>query len=51
MNTAFWESSRDYIPTEKSDTFLDPAQVAKLILDNVLQEVELIDDEQIIKRN
>ena len=51
MNTAFWETSRDYIPTEKSDTFLDPAQVAKLILDNVLQEIELIDDEQIIKRN
>ena len=51
MNTAFWETSRDYIPTEKSDTFLDPANVAKLILDNVLQDNDLIDDEQIIKRN
>ena len=51
MNTAFWETSRDYIPKEKSDTFLDPAQVAKLILDNVLQDNDLIDDEQIIRRN
>lgn len=36
MNTEFWEYSRDYVPEEKSDTFMKPGEVAKVILDNVL---------------
>ncbi len=35
MNTNFWKESRDYIPTEKSDTFMNPADVAKVIMDNI----------------
>ncbi len=38
MNTGFWNESRDYISTEKSDTFMDPADVAQQIMDHVLSE-------------
>lgn len=51
LNTAFWDKSRDYIPESKSDTFLDPSAVAKMILENILQENDKIDDEMIISRN
>ena len=36
MNTNFWQESRDYVPEEKSDTFMNPSEVAKVILDNTL---------------
>ncbi len=36
MNTGFWNESRDYISEEKSNTFMNPADVAKVILDNIL---------------
>ena len=35
MNTNFWKDSRDYVSVEKSDTFMDPADVAKVIMDNI----------------
>ena len=35
MNTNFWKESRDYVSTEKSDTFMNPADVAKVIMDNI----------------
>jgi len=35
MNTNFWKDSRDYISLEKSDTFMDPTDVAKVIIDNI----------------
>lgn len=38
MNTGFWSNARDYISTEKSDTFMNPAEVAKQIMDHVLSE-------------
>lgn len=50
MDTPFWDHSRDYIPSDKSDTFLDPAEVAGMIMENILQEADKIDDEQIIRR-
>ncbi len=50
MDTPFWDHSRDYIPSDKSDTFLDPAEVAGMIMENILQESGKIDDEQIIRR-
>ena len=50
MDTPFWNHSRDYIPSDKSDTFLDPAEVAGMIMENILQEADKIDDEQIIRR-
>lgn len=36
MNTDFWKDSRDYVSEEKSDTFMNPSEVAKVILDNAL---------------
>ena len=36
MNTGFWNEARDYISEEKSDTFMDPADVAAQIMDHVL---------------
>ena len=38
MNTGFWNESRDYISAEKSDTFMDPAEVAAQIMGHVLSE-------------
>lgn len=38
MNTGFWDESRDYISTEKSNTFMDPADVAAQIMDHVQSE-------------
>ena len=35
MNTNFWKDSRDYVSVEKSDTFMDPTDVAKVIMDNI----------------
>lgn len=38
MNTGFWNQSRDYISTEKSDTFMNPSDVAAQIMDHVLSD-------------
>lgn len=38
MNTDFWNDSRDYVSVEKSDTFMNPADVAQVILDNISYE-------------
>ena len=38
MNTGFWNDARDYISAEKSNTFMDPADVAAQIMDHVLSE-------------
>ncbi len=35
MNTSFWEESRDYVSIEKSDTFMNPKDVAKVIMNNI----------------
>jgi len=35
MNTSFWDSSRDYVSEEKSNTFMNPKDVAKVIIDNI----------------
>ena len=50
MNTAFWNTSRDYVSVEKAETFLDPADVARQILDNALLPDGEYTDEQIILR-
>lgn len=36
MNTDFWRDSRDYVSKEKSDNFMNPTEVANVILDNIL---------------
>ena len=38
MNTAFWNNSRDYVSEEKSNTFMNPKDVAKVIIDNITYE-------------
>ena len=35
MNTEFWNNSRDYVSEEKANTFMNPSDVAKVILDNI----------------
>lgn len=35
MNTGFWDNSRDYVSEEKAASFMDPKDVAKVILDNI----------------
>ena len=35
MNTNFWNNSRDYVSEEKANTFMNPTDVAKVILDNI----------------
>ena len=35
MNTEFWNNSRDYVNVDKSNTFMNPSDVAKVILDNI----------------
>ena len=35
MNTEVWNNSRDYVSEEKSKSFMNPCDVAKVILDNI----------------
>ena len=35
MNTEFWNDSRDYVSEEKAKSFMNPSDVAKVILDNI----------------
>lgn len=51
MNTAFWENSRDYVSMDKSNTFMNPADVAAVILDNILNYKNLTVSDIIIERN
>ena len=38
MNTNFWNENRDYVSIEKANTFMNPKDVAKVILDNISYE-------------
>ena len=51
INTDFYKNSRDYVSEEKKNTFMNPADVAKTILDNVLSEANLTVADIIIERN
>ena len=51
INTDFYKDSRDYVSQEKQSTFMDPVDVAKTILDNVLSEANLTVADIIIERN
>ena len=50
-NTDFYKNSRDYVSEEKQKTFMNPADVAKTILGNVLSEANLTVADIIIERN
>lgn len=51
MNTEFWNSNRNYVPEEKSNSFMNPVDVAKVILDNVTNYENLNVSDIIIERN
>ena len=51
MNTEFWDESRHYVTEEKSSTFMNPKDVATVILDNILNYSSLNVAEIKIERN
>lgn len=51
MNTEFWNDSREYVPEEKSNTFMSPNDVAQVILDNVTNYKNLNVADIMIERN
>ena len=51
INTEFYKNSRDYVSEEKQNSFMDPKDVAKTILGNVLNETNLTVADIIIERN
>ena len=51
INTEFYKNSRDYVPVEKSNKFMNPEDVANIILSNVMSEKNLTVADIIIERN
>lgn len=51
MNTEFWANSRDYVSIDKSNTFMNPKDVATVILDDILNYKNLTVSDIIIERN
>lgn len=51
MNTNFYQNSRDYVSIEKSNSFMNPEDVAKVIIDNVTNDTNLTVADIIIERN
>lgn len=51
INTNFYKNSRDYVPVEKSSKFMNPEDVANIILSNVMSEKNLTVADIIIERN
>lgn len=51
INTDFYKNSRDYVSEEKQNSFMNPKDVAKTILDNVLNDTNLTVADIIIERN
>lgn len=44
MDTAFWNNNRDYVPEEKSAKWMKPADVAKVIYDNITNNMLCVAD-------
>ena len=51
MNTEFWNDSRDYVSEEKSNSFMNPKDVAMVIIDNITSYNTLTVADIIIERN
>ena len=51
MNTEFWKENRDYVSEEKSNCFMNPKDVAKVIINNVVNDINLTVADIIIERN
>lgn len=51
INTNFYKNSRDYVSEEKQNTFMNPADVANVIVNNVFNNINLTISDLIIERN
>lgn len=51
INTEFYKNSRDYVSEEKQSTFMKPSDVAKTIIDNVINDTNLTVADIIIERS
>lgn len=51
MDTEFWKNSRDCVLEEKSNSFMSPKDVAKVIIDNGMNDTNLNVADIIIERN
>lgn len=51
INTNFYKNSRDYISEAKQNTFMNPADVANVIVNNVFNNINLTISDLIIERN
>lgn len=51
INTNFYNNSRDYVSEEKQDSFMNPAEVADVIMQNVLNKNNLTIADIVIERN
>lgn len=51
INTNFYKNSRDYVSEEKQNSFMNPKDVASIILSNVMSEKNLTVADIIIERN
>ena len=51
MNTDFYKNSRDYVPQERQDTFMNPSEIAKIICDNIFSDLNLNVADIVIERN
>ncbi|RSX56997.1 SDR family oxidoreductase [Bifidobacterium samirii] len=51
IDTAFYRDSHDYVSEEKQHTFMDPAQLAEVILFNLVNEANLTVSDILIERN
>ena len=51
INTEFYKNSRDYVTVEKSNSFMKAEDVAKTIIDNVMNDTNLTVADIIIERN
>ena len=51
MNTEFWDESRDYVSKEKFNSFMNPKDVATVILDNITNYKNLNVADIMIERN
>ena len=51
IDTAFYRDSHDYVSEEKQHTFMDPGQLADVILFNLVNEANLTVSDILIERN
>ncbi|MBT1182374.1 SDR family NAD(P)-dependent oxidoreductase [Bifidobacterium sp. CP2] len=51
IDTAFYRDSHDYVSEEKQHTFMDPGQLADVILFNLVNEASLTVSDVLIERN